>query len=162
MEARYNGTDGWRTVCVDFFNEFRYKMLANDACQDLGYPWARVAREVKWHSAPPGYTATGPDLVLRELVLESAIGDMRWTLGEDSCRRHQYDLVFVECETGGLSSAWIDSPSLLQRSHLFLTYSTLSPCLDLFSPALNASPFLTSSICLCLVWSGLILLPCSI
>ncbi|XP_022082636.1 scavenger receptor cysteine-rich type 1 protein M130-like [Acanthaster planci] len=97
VEARYNGFS-WKTVCFQLVTDLRAKLVADEACQSLGYPWAS-ASELIYYSESPGYVSTGDELVLRELYLGSTIGELRWIQGQNTCQKHYYELLSVECET---------------------------------------------------------------
>ena len=88
-------------MCVQVTNNFQVQFLANDACRDLGYPWAFTYADIPY-SESPGYVSTGDELVMREPSIDAVydLGDVRWLRGQDACQMHDYSLVVVECEHG--------------------------------------------------------------
>ncbi|XP_038046653.1 uncharacterized protein LOC119720859 [Patiria miniata] len=95
LEGRYNSSD-WKTVCFHFLPLCTFSGINtefNQVCRDRGY--ARAANRLYIPYLESGYNSTGDDLILRRAIFKK-----RWMYGQNSCRDHNYSLVFIECDQG--------------------------------------------------------------
>ena len=97
IEAQYNGSS-WKTVCVQVLNDYQANIIANEACRDIGYPWAYTFQLIPYAELS-GYSTTGNEFIMREVFLDG-YDRLQWMHGQHACSTHHYSLVFVECEKG--------------------------------------------------------------
>ncbi|XP_071802733.1 uncharacterized protein [Asterias amurensis] len=98
IEGRFSRSS-WKTVCTRVWHTWQVTSTADTACRQLGYPWAAAFELVRYSEESSGYIGSGDDLIMRELFLGKP-DSLRWTTGDNSCQILDYELVFVECETG--------------------------------------------------------------
>ena len=99
VEARYNGST-WGTVCVHVRHAWKVRDLANQACQDVGYPWARTWQLIVPHSRSDS-VGRQDEFIMKDAYFPGKKWEViRWIRGANLCQKFNYSWVAAECEQG--------------------------------------------------------------